>query len=245
MKSMKFLLFTLAFVSCPSLTAPPVPDVPLSTPDTPGSTAPTLEPVFVNTDPGASTLDITNDTDNSVRVFLAFGSNSVVLPSSQGLAFCQGSGLNCDFEMSKRTSRHMPLAGKYLNATISFDKPVTCNTTKAEININNPLWYDIADISLVDGFNKSVAIDIVSNVESLMLGPPNGVSGNEMVFGLYPNGCDICTARQSPPCGMRPGSDGCKKGTQYKPDVPCQWQGPTMGGGGSQMTVRLMAGVPL
>jgi hypothetical protein len=30
---------------------------------------------------------------------------------------------------------------------------------------------------------------------------------------------------------MTPGTDGCKSGTQYKPDVPCQHQGATMGGG--------------
>jgi hypothetical protein len=191
----------------------------------------------------SSTLSIENDTDSAVKVFFAFGADSAVRPSSPGWAFCKGTGLNCDFELAKRDKQSAPLAGKWLNATISFDKPVTCDTTKAEVNINNPSWYDIADISLVDGFNKFIAIDTVSSAGALTLGPPNGVNGNEKVFGLYPNGCDICTARQNPPCNMKPGTGGCKTGTQYKPDVPCQWQGPTMGGG-TQVTVRLLAGVP-
>jgi hypothetical protein len=44
-------------------------------------------------------------------------------------------------------------------------------------------------------------------------------------------GCDICTARDNPPCGIAKGKEGCKAGTQYKPDVPCQNQGKKMGGG--------------
>jgi hypothetical protein len=34
--------------------------------------------------------------------------------------------------------------------------------------------------------------------------------------------------------------DGCKAGTQYKPDVPCQYQGTVKGGGGA-VTVTLLA----
>ena len=45
--------------------------------------------------------------------------------------------------------------------------------------------------------------------------------------------------RQNPPCGITKGTTGCKKGTQYDPDVPCQWQGPTKGGGGT-VTVSLV-----
>lgn len=251
------LLVALTFLGCPGPTPAPMPDAaPVSSDSSgvPSAGAPSASaPVPGSAAPGsvtaakaaasASTLAIANDTDNAVKVYIAFGANSVVLPSSQGWAFCQGSGLNCNFELAKHASQHTPLAGKYLNATLSFDKPVTCNTTKAEVNINNPGWYDIVDISLVDGFNKFVAVDTVSSAGPVTLGPPHGVSGNESVFGLYPNGCDICTTRQNPPCGMKSGADGCKKGTQYKPDVPCQWQGPSMGGG-THVTVRLLAGVP-
>jgi hypothetical protein len=160
------------------------------------------------------------------------------------MEFCSGSGLTCSFVLAKHATKNVPLAGKYLNATVSFDAPVTCGVTKAELNLNNEAWFDTLDVSLVDGFSNLVAIDAVSSAGSVTLGPPNGVAGNEKVFGLFPNGCDICTARQTPPCGMTPGTDGCKTGTQYKPDVPCQWQGPTMGGG-TQAAVRLVAGIPL
>ena len=129
-----------------------------------------------------------------------------------------------------------PVHGAWLNATFSFEAPVTCNTTKAEVNVNNPAWYDILDVSLVDGFNKALRIDVSGGTT---LGPVWSIYGNEKSFGVFPNGCDICTARQSPPCGMSPGRDGCKSGTQYKPDVPCQYQGSTMGGGGSYRIVYL------
>jgi hypothetical protein len=66
-----------------------------------------------------------------------------------------------------------------------------------------------------------------------MAGPPAGASGNESVLGIFPYGCDICVARQAPPCGIPTGSDGCKTGTQSNPAVPCQLQGAVKGGGGT------------
>ena len=131
----------------------------------------------------------------------------------------------------------MLLGGKYLNATIGFGGTVMCGTTKAELNLNNPKWYDVADVSLVDGFSTKIEISVKGRDGLKKLGPPLGKEGNEKVFGLFPLGCDICTARQSPPCGMKPGKDGCKSGTQYKPDVPCQYQGPVMGGGSAYKVI--------
>ena len=109
--------------------------------------------------------------------------------------------------------------------------------------MNNPNWFNIADVSLVDGFSNLVAIDVKDSGGDRTLGPPFGPKGNEKVYGLFPLGCDICTARQNPPCGIKPGGDGCKAGTQYNPNPPCQWQGSVKGGGGA-VTVRLLAGIP-
>jgi hypothetical protein len=117
----------------------------------------------------------------------------------------------------------------YLNATLAFNGAVGCGTTKAELNVNNPKWYDVVDISLVDGFSNKIQITFNGTV----LGPPNGKDGNEKVLGLYPFGCDICVAQQNPPCGIPAGGPGCKAGTQNNPTPPCQQQGATMGGGGS------------
>ena len=89
---------------------------------------------------------------------------------------------------------------------------------------------DVADVSLVDGYSNDVQIEVGGTI----LGPPATEALNEKVFGLYPLGCDICVARQNPPCGTgAPGSvAGCKRGPDpYHPDVPCQWQGGVMGGG--------------
>lgn len=174
---------------------------------------------------GSSTLSITNSTRANTIVYFAFGADSAIV----SWKFCPITArLNCQFPLKAGATQTLPLDGKYLNATISFGAPVTCNTTKAELNLNNPAWYDIADVSLVDGYSNKVEIDI----GSVKLGPPLGATGNEKVYGLFPNGCDICVARQNPPCGMAPGKDGCKKGPdQYHPDVPCQWQGHVMGGG--------------
>ena len=182
---------------------------------------------------GTSTLSITNGSKSPTVVFIAFGADSVITNWS----FCPTTTrLNCQFPLAAGATQAMPLLGQYLNATISFGAPVTCNTTKAEVNLNNPNWYDIADVSLVDGYSNKIEIDIGAT----KLGPPRGPMGNERVFGLYPMGCDICVARQRPPCGMTPGKTGCKAGPdQYHPKVPCQWQGSVMGGGSAvQMFLR-------
>jgi hypothetical protein len=180
----------------------------------------------LNAERGRSQVYVYNRTNVAVVVYFAFGADSVVLPANW--PFCTSSArLTCQFTLPATGTQALPLGGKYLNTTFAFGAPVSCGSTKAELNVNNPRWYDVVDISLVDGYSNKIAI----TVNGTKLGPPNGASGNEKVLGVFPLGCDICTARQNPPCGMRPGTDGCKKGTQYKPDVPCQFQGSVMGGG--------------
>jgi hypothetical protein len=166
-------------------------------------------------------LTFSNETDSPTTIYVAFGSNSVVLPANWS-TFCSGSDLNCTFPLAAHATQGAPLSGLYLNATVAFDLPVTCGATKAEVNINTPNNTDNYDVSLVDGYSNNIKITVGSTV----IGPPLGQSGNEKVFGLFPYGCDICVARQQPPCGI-PAGDGCKGGTQYNPDVLCQYQAPT------------------
>jgi len=169
-----------------------------------------------------------NKTLADATIYVSFGADSVIQAAAWS-AFCTASApLNCMFTVAAGKEQVLPSAG-YLNVTLSAGQPVSCGSTKAEINVNHPGAFDVTDISLVDGFNAKMAIDMNGTI----LGPPVGKEGNEKVFGVYPLGCDICTARQSPPCGIPAGGPGCKSGTQYKPDVPCQAQGPTVGGGGS------------
>jgi len=172
---------------------------------------------------------VVNATDAEVLVNVSFSASSVVLPS--GWSFCIGdasSGLSCTFAIAPRGYQTLPTGGSYLNATMAFNGAVACGTTQVELNINNPSWFDIVDISLVNGFSNKVSVDC----SGVKLGPVTSATGNEKVFGAFPLGCDLCTARSpQTPCGMSPGSDGCKAGTQYDPAVPCQYQGSKMGGG--------------
>ena len=198
-----------------------------------GSTSASDEPW---SDLSKSVMVIQNATETDTNVYVAFGADSVVLPSAW--SFCTAtSKLNCNFPLAAGAAQTTLLGGKYLNATVGFGGAIMCGTTKAELNLNNPKWYDIADVSLVDGFSNKIEIEVKGRDGLKKLGPPLGKTGNEAVFGLFPLGCDICTARQSPPCGMKPGKDGCKAGTQYKPDVPCQYQGPVMGGGSAYKVI--------
>jgi hypothetical protein len=176
-----------------------------------------------------SQVVVLNATNEDTVVHFSFGADSVVLPSSW--PFCTASSkLNCSFPLKARTGRALPSSG-YLNVTAAFGAAVGCGVTKAELNVNNPKWYDVVDISLVDGYSNDIFIEFTDKSGTKKLGPVLSKSGNEKAFGVYPLGCDICVARQNPPCGMTPGADGCKGGTQFSPSVPCQLQGASMGGG--------------
>lgn len=193
---------------------------------------------------------VANDTNAATTVYVAFGANSTVNAGAWDVcgAAADGGvadagiadagvatgGLNCSFPLGPKASVGLPLGRQYLNATLAFGAPVGCGSTKAEININNPSWYDVVDVSLVDGYSNKIKLDVDST--SIV---PNGASGNENVFGVFPLGCDICVARQNPPCGQTPGYSGCKIGTQYDPKPPCQYQGKQMGGG-SKVRVALV-----
>lgn len=188
-----------------------------------------------------SQVAVSNTTNKDTVVFFSFGADSAVLPTAW--PFCTSPNkLNCNFPLKAGASKVLPSAG-YLNVTVTFGAQVACGTTKAELNVNNPKWYDTADISLVDGYSNDVVIDFDDANGNKRLGPVISKSGNEKNFGVFPLGCDICVARQSPPCGIKPGSDGCKKGTQFSPTVPCQYQGATMGGG-ANITVALIKPEP-
>lgn len=174
---------------------------------------------------------VRNDTSEQTRVYVAFGADSDVLPADW--AFCQAtSALECNFPLDKNADKELPVKGRYLNATFSFGAVVACGITKAEVNINNPGWADTTDVSLVDGFSNKVSVESYNPDVGMpvILGPPKGKDGNEKVFGLFPLGCDICVARNNPPCGIAKGRTGCKHGTQYNPDVPCQYQRSKKGG---------------
>ena len=183
-----------------------------------------------------TTLAIAND-GTATTVFVSFGADSVVLPATW--QFCLATApLNCSFALPAHATQTVAV-NAYLNATLSFGGQ-GCGTSKAELNLHNPEWFDTADVSLVDGWNRDLSITL----DGVQLGPTLGASGNASVFGVFPLGCDVCVARQSPPCGFAPsptpGSAGCKSGTQYQPAVPCQAQGKHKGGGGS-ILVKVLA----
>jgi hypothetical protein len=176
----------------------------------------------------------------TTTVFFSFGADSKI-QAADWASFCTvTSPLTCNFTMTGSKALPNP-TGAYLNVTLAFGAAVGCGGTKAEINVNNPTWFDTLDVSLVDGYSNKIEIDYtpLGGTTATKLGPPLGKDGNEQILGVFPYGCDICTARQAPSCGIAPGGTGCKAGTQYKPDVPCQYQGATKGGGGTVNVILL------
>lgn len=186
-----------------------------------------------------TTLEVHNRQAVAATVSISFGSDSEIKADSW--SFCSGTGLACTFQLDGQTGKPLPLNGQYLNATFAFNDPVGCGSTKAEVNLNNPKWFDTLDVSLVDGFSNRIQIEAEPSAGvTEILGPPAGKEGNEKVYGLFPYGCDICVAQQNPPCGIPAGGPGCKAGRQSDPDPVCQVQGPTKGGGGQAVRVVLL-----
>ncbi len=184
---------------------------------------------------GTHGVAVTNTSGEPTTVYVTFGGDSSV----RGWSFCADVPGGCRFQLADKATRDLPTSSEHLNATLSFGGPVACGRTKVELNVNNPSWYDVVDISLVDGFDQAVQVVAKDDRGSTTLGPVRSSTGNQAAFGVYPLGCDVCTAREDPPCGIPKGRDGCKAGSQYHPDVPCQYQGVTMGGG-SDVTVELL-----
>jgi hypothetical protein len=170
-----------------------------------------------------------NNQSSAADVNIAFGADSVI--NVMNLAgFCEpGSSppLNCHFTLDANEQKELPNPNfKYVNMAVSFNHSVSCNATKAEVIANNPAWYDIQDVSVVDGFNNKIQITVDPGPRggsTLVIGPPVGLSGNQKIFGVYPFACTICTGIRNAPCGDN-GPSECHAGTEANPDPPCQYQ---------------------
>jgi hypothetical protein len=224
-------LVVLFLVACPSPTCPPAPDAaPVPAPEAAAEVAPAVS--------SGTSVIVKNPGPDAVSVAVAFGSDSQVT----GFFFCNPTGaLTCSFKLDGKASRELPLAGGYLNATFVFNTSVGCGSTKAEINVNNPQWYNTVDISLVDGFSTPLTL-VYKDPSGSHTFSVSGKLGNERAPAVFPLGCDTCVARTKSACGMSPGKDGCKAGTQFAPVPPCQFQGSTMSGRAT--TVEIVLGAP-
>ncbi|HKB37759.1 MAG TPA: hypothetical protein VKD72_15035 [Gemmataceae bacterium] len=167
---------------------------------------------------------ITNKQNAPAEVYINFAAVSVLKPTD--LPFCKVTGsLNCQFTLAANASQDVPNPqAKYLNMALAFNAPVNCGSTKAEVLVNNPNWYDVLDVSVVDGFNEKIQINLTpTGGNTTQLGPPVGKLGNQKVFGVFPYGCTICAGIKDAPCGDA-GAGECKKGSESNPDVLCQYQ---------------------
>lgn len=199
-------------------------------------------------------VKITNKTESEVTVYINFYSSSELQPSDWS-SFCAETGKsNCTFNLAGKASQALPNPnGKILDFNASFGAdawscPTPGGATLAEANVNTAgngqYGHDTADISLVNGYNASVRIDVsLNDGPTTTLGPVTSKDGNEGQLGVFPYGCDVCVARCQPGCDFIPpdtpipcttptacevctgdGTDGCKTGGQYDPSPPCQYQ---------------------
>jgi len=170
------------------------------------------------------TVRLTNQQNVPAEVYINFAPDSVLKPTD--LPFCTVTGpLNCHFTLAAHASQDVPNPGhKYLNMSLAFNAPVSCGSTKAEVAANNPNWYDVLDVSVVDGFNEKIQMNVTPTGGNVtQLGPPVGKLGNQKIFGVFPYGCTICAGIKNAPCGDA-GAGECKTGSESKPDVLCQYQ---------------------
>lgn len=177
-------------------------------------------------------------TSGSVDVYVTFGADSCITQDNISIDGKTGECKpalygECVFTVGQGEKKEINLNLCRADLTFRFNSAEGCGVTKAEANMNVPNWDDAWNISLVDGWNENVRIDVVTaDIGSKTLGPTVGQTGNQEAFGVYPYGCDICVARESPPCSIPMGNSECKEDIngqhvdQYHPEVPCQWNHP-------------------
>jgi hypothetical protein len=141
---------------------------------------------------------IVNNQSSAADVFINFASNSVINVTNLG-GFCDSQSigsLNCHHTLAANKSEDLPNPDfKYVNLALAFNHVVDCGATKAEVIANNPDWYDIMDVSVVDGFNNKIEIDAAEHGKMpVKLGPPAGMTGNQQLFGVFPFACTQCAA---------------------------------------------------
>ncbi len=113
-------------------------------------------------DPKHKKIVLVNNQSSAADVFINFASNSVINVTNLG-GFCDSQSigsLNCHHTLAANKSEDLPNPDfKYVNLALAFNHVVDCGATKAEVIANNPDWYDIMDVSVVDGFNNKIEID--------------------------------------------------------------------------------------
>jgi hypothetical protein len=175
------------------------------------------------------TVLLENDQSSPADVYINFAADSQL--NVNGLAgFCDGQSippLNCHLTLAPNSKEQLPNPDfKYVNMAVAFNHTVSCGATKAEVIANNPAWYDIMDVSVVDGFNNKVEIKADPGPKGgpiQVIGPPAGQSGNQLLFGVFPFACTICAGILNPPCGSN-GTAECHAGSESNPSPPCQYQ---------------------
>src|SRR5262249_41321911 len=141
------------------------------------------------------TVRITNQQGAAAEVYVNFAADSVLKPTD--LPFCRVTGQrNCQFTLAPRSSQDFPNPqAKYLNMALAFNAPVTCGSTKAEVLVNNPSWYDVLDVSVVDGFNETIQMNVTPTVrQPTHLGPPVGQPRTHNALAPSPSPCASTTS---------------------------------------------------
>jgi len=179
-------------------------------------------------EPKHKKIVLVNNQSSAAAVFINFGADSAINVTNLG-SFCDSQStppLNCHLTLAANSSEELPNPDfKYVNLALAFNNAVTCGATKAEAIANNPNWYDIMDVSVVDGFNNKIEIDATEkgSTTPVILGPPAGMTGNQLLFGVFPFACTQCAAILNAPCGSN-GPGECHAGTESNPSPPCQYQ---------------------
>jgi hypothetical protein len=181
-----------------------------------------------------TTVAVKNDTNASLTVglvgFQVFGACTDPLPIESypcDSITTSGVGGKCTFTLAKGASKSFPpVEGKNTCVTILFgglysacDQPGTEGFTQGEVtaNVQAPNL-EVVDISLVNGWNGALSIDLTDSPAwyfggathgntlpptSITTVGPNGdlgASANATAPGVFPNGCDVCNGRSKNPC---------------------------------------------
>ena len=166
---------------------------------------------------GQTTLKISNKSEkDSILTYLTLGSDTTFITDVNGVFGIQESGLQGSFYMMKDSVYIYTYKNKGISGNISFGSPpINCKTDQwpdgvnlFEVTLNNAGSVSKAqetfDISNVAGVNALGEIstryggawiangDTVTNIHN------DSIYQNSGNYGVFPVGCDICTASKAP-----------------------------------------------
>jgi len=168
-------------------------------------------------DSSRTTLTVLNQYSDSVLTYLTLGADTNYVTDVNGIFGIKDSGLQGSFYMKKDSMYTYVFNGKGISGNISFGTaPLNCpdGTWKTGVNLyeftlnvdtliaDNQETFDISNVAGVNAIGNIYTIGggaWIAGGTTVSVISNSYIYDNSGNYGVFPFGCDVCTASQNPP----------------------------------------------